>query len=135
MFLPEASDYIAISGEETVKLVKPVHASSFVLGLREEARREKLAIHVGVHEPGLVTHRVKNTVMWINERGEIAHRYQKIHLFDVDIKHGPVLKESKSVEAGAEIVPPFDTPFGKVGSAICFDVSAVLPSSVRVLII
>jgi predicted amidohydrolase len=63
--------------------------------LREEARREKLSIHVGVHESGSDTQRVKNTVLWIDDAGEIAHRYQKIHLFDVDIKDGPVLKESK----------------------------------------
>jgi predicted amidohydrolase len=95
LFLPEASDYIANSGEETVRLARPVHESEFVRGLREEARRERLPIHVGVHEPGLDTQRVKNTVLWIDERGEIAHRYQKIHLFDVEIKDGPVLRESK----------------------------------------
>lgn len=95
LFLPEASDYIASSGPETVSLVKPVDKSEFVLGLREEARREKLPIHVGVHEPGLNAAKVKNTLLWINEQGEIAQRYQKIHLFDVDIKDGPVLKESK----------------------------------------
>nr|KAK4119227.1 carbon-nitrogen hydrolase [Parathielavia appendiculata] len=121
LFLPEASDYIAGSGEESVRLVKPVHESEFVLGLREEARREKLSIHVGVHEPGLGTHRIKNTVLWIDERGDITHRYQKIHLFDIDIKGGPVLKESQWVEPGMKILPPFDTPVGKVGSTICFD--------------
>ncbi|KAL2162517.1 hypothetical protein VTH06DRAFT_7431 [Thermothelomyces fergusii] len=121
LFLPEASDYIASSPAETVALVRPVSKSEFVLGLQEEARREKLPIHVGVHEPGLDPTKVKNTVLWIDERGEIAHRYQKIHMFDVDIKDGPVLKESNSVEPGTEIVPPFDTPLGKVGSTICFD--------------
>ncbi|KAK0615249.1 carbon-nitrogen hydrolase [Bombardia bombarda] len=121
LFLPEASDYIGISGAETVKLVKSVHDSEFVLGLQEEARREKLPIHVGVHEPGLDVSKVKNTVLWIDEKGEIAHRYQKIHLFDVDIKDGPVLKESNCVEKGMKIVPPFTTSLGKVASTICFD--------------
>lgn len=97
MFLPEASDYIAASGEEGARLVRPVHESLFVLGLREEARREKLPIHVGVHEPGADARKVKNTVLWIDEAGEIAQRYQKIHLFDVEIKDGPVLEESKWV--------------------------------------
>ena len=50
-------------------------------------------------------------------------RYQKLHLFDVDIKDGPVLKESNSVEAGMEIVAPFETVLGRVGLMICFDVS------------
>ncbi|KAK3348504.1 carbon-nitrogen hydrolase [Neurospora tetraspora] len=121
LFLPEATDYISSSAEESLSLVKPVHESEFVLGLQEEARREKLPIHVGVHEPSQTSQRVKNTVLWINEQGEIAHRYQKIHLFDVDIKGGPVIKESQSVEPGMKIEPPFETSFGKVASTICFD--------------
>ncbi|KAK0644091.1 carbon-nitrogen hydrolase [Cercophora newfieldiana] len=121
LFLPEASDYIATSGEEGATLVRPVQESLFVRGLQEEARREKLPIHVGIHEPGEDPHKVKNTVIWIDENGTIAQRYQKVHLFDVDIKGGPVLKESNFVEPGNHILPPFETAIGKVASAICFD--------------
>ena len=39
----------------------------------------------------------------------------------MDIKGGPVLKESNSVEPGSEIVRPFQTAVGKVGMMICFD--------------
>jgi len=100
LFLPEASDYIASSGEETVKLARATHESEFVVGLCAEARRARLPIHVGVHEPGHFSpSKVRNTVLWIDERGDIAHRYQKIHLFDVDIQGCPVLKESKSVSS------------------------------------
>ncbi|KAM7190210.1 Carbon-nitrogen hydrolase [Naviculisporaceae sp. PSN 640] len=121
LFLPEATDYIASSSAETVQLVKPTDQNQFVLGLQEEARREKLPIHVGIHEPGNNPQKVKNTVIWIDEHGKITQRYHKIHLFDVDIKNGPVLKESNSVEKGMEIVPPFETSLGKVGNMICFD--------------
>ncbi|KAH6617521.1 carbon-nitrogen hydrolase [Chaetomium tenue] len=121
LFLPEASDYIAASAAESISLAKPVEQSEFVLGLQDEARRWKLPIHVGVHEPAADGHKLKNTVLWIDERGEIVHRYQKIHLFDVDIEGGPVLRESESVERGMRIEPPFDTTVGKVGSTICFD--------------
>ena len=38
---------------------------------------------------------MKNTLLWIDEQGQIVQRYQKLHLFDVDIEGGPVLKESK----------------------------------------
>ena len=89
--------------------------SEFVLGLQEEAMKERIAINVGIHEPTPAGKKVKNTSIWIDEDGYIAHRYQKLHLFDVDIKNGPVLKESNSVEKGMNIVPPFETVIGRVG--------------------
>lgn len=71
--------------------------SEFVHGLRDEARSAKLPINVGVHEPTQGGEKVKNTVLWIDEHGDIVRRYQKLHLFDVDINGGPTLKESKYV--------------------------------------
>lgn len=64
-----------------------------MLGLQREALQAKLHINVGIHEPA-PDGRIKNTLVWIDEKGAITQRYQKIHLFDVDIKDGPVLKES-----------------------------------------
>lgn len=69
--------------------------SEFVLGLQLEARSLKLPINVGIHEPAQGGEKVKNTLIWIDEQGSITQRYQKLHLFDVDIKDGPVLKESR----------------------------------------
>lgn len=74
LFLPEASDYIANSAAETISLVRPVTDSVFVLGLQEEARREKLAINVGIHEPAQGGKKVKNTLIWIDEQGDIVQR-------------------------------------------------------------
>jgi deaminated glutathione amidase len=129
LFLPEASDYIASSPVETVSLVKSVEDSPFVQGIREEAKAHSLAVNVGIHEPTPSGKKVKNTSVWINEKGDITQRYQKIHLFDVEIKDGPVLKESNSVEKGMSILPPFDTVLGRVGLTICFDVRALYVSS------
>lgn len=93
IFLPEASDYIGASSAETVSLARSAEDSEFVLGLQNEAKQGKIHINVGIHEPA-AGGRVKNTLIWIDERGSITQRYQKAHLFDVDIKDGPVLKES-----------------------------------------
>jgi len=121
LFLPEASDYIASSPAETIALARSTRDSEFVSGLQEEARSANLPINVGIHEPSEDGKKVKNTLIWIDGYGEIAQRYQKLHLFDVDIEGGPTLKESKSVEQGMSILPPFDTPVGRVGLTICFD--------------
>ncbi|RAH72053.1 carbon-nitrogen hydrolase family protein [Aspergillus aculeatinus CBS 121060] len=120
LFLPEASDYIGSSPAETISLARSVQDSEFVLGLQKEAQLAKLHINVGIHEPAS-NDRTKNTLIWIDDKGSIIQRYQKVHLFDVDIKGGPVLKESASVEKGMEILPPFETPIGRVGLSICFD--------------
>ena len=90
-------------------------------GLQREASQAKLPINVGIHEPATGGQRVKNTLIWIDEKGEITQRYQKLHLFDVEIEGGPILRESKSVEPGRSILPPFQSPLGLMGLMICFD--------------
>jgi len=64
-----------------------------VLALQNAAKQEKIHINVGIHEVAS-EQRLKNTLVWIDDKGVITQKYQKIHLFDVDIKDGPVLKES-----------------------------------------
>ena len=56
-----------------------------------------------------------------NDQGEVAARYDKIHLFDADLgeKCG-TYSESKYTQAGNQVVV-VDTPFGRVGLAICYD--------------
>jgi len=56
-----------------------------------------------------------------NEKGERVSRYDKIHLFDVHLEiSSETYNESETIEAGNKAVV-VDTPFGKVGLAICFD--------------
>jgi predicted amidohydrolase len=72
-----------------------VTTSPFVLGLQSSARKYKLPINVGIHEPVEGGKRLRNTLVWIDEKGDITQRYQKLHLFDVEIEGGPKLRESE----------------------------------------
>lgn len=134
LFLPEASDYIAGTAEQSVALAQPVETSEAIQSGVRAALRELPAgavrpcVSIGVHEPSDSNpieggkKRLKNTLLWFDSNGQLLHRYQKIHLFDVDISNGPILKESNSVEPGNAVLPPFDSPIGKIGSAICYDI-------------
>lgn len=68
--------------------------------------------------PTATTTKLLNRSIWILPTGDIdpARSYDKLHLFD----YGG-LRESAHTRAGAAPAPPFDTPVGRVGSLICFD--------------
>ncbi|KAJ5920706.1 hypothetical protein N7454_009239 [Penicillium verhagenii] len=114
LFLPEASDYIASSADESLALARSPEQGNFLSALQQSAKLAE--IHINPPEQ-----RLKNSLVWIDDKGVITQNYHKVHLFDVDIKDGPVLKESASVQPGNQILPPFETPIGRVGLAICFD--------------
>ena len=77
-------------------MVLPVGSSPYVPGLQSLVKDNKIAINAGIHEPGLLSSKkIRNTSIWIDEEGEIVQRYQKLHLFDMDIKDGPVARESE----------------------------------------
>lgn len=114
-------------------MCQSVESSPFVTGLRNTAKEHSLSINVGVHEPtDPPSNRIKNTLIWIDKSGNIVHRYQKLHMFDIDLKSegGPRLKESDSAEPGNEIVQPYDgvAGMGRIGSLICFDLRFPEPS-------
>lgn len=93
LFLPEASDYIASSAAESLALAQTPDRGEFLSALQKAAKLESLHINVGIHELAS-EQRLRNSLVWIDDQGIVTQNYQKVHLFDVDIKNGPVLKES-----------------------------------------
>jgi deaminated glutathione amidase len=75
----------------------------------------------GIHEKIEGTSKISNTHIVINSEGEIAGIYRKLHLFDVDTPEFK-FRESKVVEGGKAISLPFQTPIGKLGLQICYDI-------------
>ncbi|HEX4423676.1 MAG TPA: carbon-nitrogen hydrolase family protein [Kofleriaceae bacterium] len=95
-----------------------------VLGtLRELATRHGVWI-LGGGTPEVVpgdSRRAYNTAVTVNPAGALVARYRKIHLFDVDIPGGAVLRESDSTAPGNELVV-VDIAGAPVGMSICYDV-------------
>ena len=68
-----------------------------------------------------VTGKVFSACMLYNDKGEMVARYDKIHLFDVVLEASDEsYTESETIESGDEVVV-VDTPFGKLGLAVCYD--------------
>jgi predicted amidohydrolase len=61
-----------------------------------------------------------NRSFLFDDRGRIVARYDKIHMFDVDLKGGESYRESKTFRPG-ECAVLADTPWGKVGLTVCYD--------------
>jgi predicted amidohydrolase len=125
--LPECFSFLGrVEGE------KLRHAESFddsggegpvLATLRELATRHGVWI-VGGGTPERVpddARRTYNTALVVDPRGAIAARYRKIHLFDVDIPGGAVLRESDSTARGSDLVV-VDVAGAPVGVSICYDV-------------
>lgn len=64
--------------------------------------------------------RVANRGYLIDPDGAIAARYDKVHLFDVDLPSGEQYRESATIEPGGDAVLG-ETPWGKIGMSICYD--------------
>ena len=61
-----------------------------------------------------------NTSYLFSDQGEVVGKYRKIHTFDITDPSGNVYRESDTVASGNELVV-VDTPLGKLGFAICYD--------------
>lgn len=65
--------------------------------------------------------RIYNTSYVFNPLGEQIGKHRKLHLFDIDIKGGQYFKESDTLTPGNQVTV-FDTPYGRFGLIICYDI-------------
>ena len=75
---------------------------------------------VGGSMPELEDGRIYNTSFVFSPDGTEIARHRKVHLFDIDITGGQRFFESDTLSSG-DAATVFDTPFGKFGLCICFD--------------
>lgn len=92
-----------------------------VRSMQEEARRLGRYLLLGsIPERVPRSRRIRNTSVLIGPGGRLLGSYRKMHLFDIDMRGGAVLKESSTVQAGDRPVV-LRTPLGRLGLSICYD--------------
>jgi predicted amidohydrolase len=118
--LPENFAYLRSEGQpvpEAQRIDGP-----WVARMAEDARRHHVTMLLGsLPERIDGDTRVFNTSVLLGPEGNVLATYRKIHLFDIDIPGMEHLKESRSVAPGADAIVA-DTPFGRLGLTICYDV-------------
>ncbi|GAA5899388.1 carbon-nitrogen hydrolase family protein [Sporobolomyces salmoneus] len=130
VMLPEGCDFIA-TPEEIREKSKPIEEHDFLNKVRKQAKESKCWVAVGIHEASDEKDRVYNTNVLIDDQGNIASKYEKIHLLDVDVQGGDSTKESELIKAGERLADPVQTPAGKLGLLICYDLR--FPEAARAL--
>lgn len=120
LFLPEYCSGIKVEGQRFLAPAAEPHENPMLLALQKHASENSVWIMAGsVAVPGKAG-RIRNAGFVINSAGELVTRYDKIHLFDIQLSGDEVYRESDSVEAGDELVL-VDTPLGQIGHTICYD--------------
>jgi len=95
-------------------------ADTSLATFRELARKLGIHIHVGSLAIRISPDRAANRSFLIDSKGEIAARYDKIHMFDVDLAGGESYRESRTYRPGEQAVL-HDLPWGRLGLTICYD--------------
>lgn len=91
------------------------------LALSELAAKHKVFLVGGSIPEKDAAGKVYNTSVTFSPEGELIAKHRKVHLFDIDVPGKITFKESDTLTAG-DSVTLFDTPFGKIGVGICYDI-------------
>jgi predicted amidohydrolase len=118
--LPECFNFIGSKQGEALAIAEPLDGP-IMARYRGLARKSGLWLSLGgFQEKGPDEGHSFNTHVLLDESGDLKSYYRKIHLFDVDIPGGAVLKESQFTAPGSEVVVA-DSPAGRLGMTVCYD--------------
>ena len=88
--------------------------------LAAAAREKKIWLLIGSLPIKVSEGKLANRSLLVSPTGQIAARYDKIHMFDVDLAGGESYRESRNFEAGGDAVVA-DLPWSRFGLSICYD--------------
>jgi deaminated glutathione amidase len=119
--LPEMATMLEPQNPKVLEKAVVESADPGLKRFRELARETKTWMIVGsllIKQEG--ESRVINRSYMINPAGEITTRYDKLHLYDVDLASGETYRESATVKPGSRAVIA-SSPWGPIGLSVCYD--------------
>jgi predicted amidohydrolase len=121
LFTPEMSGLLDRDSERAAKNLRSEEQDEVLAACREAAKRHGIWLHIGSLAVVTPNGKVANRAFVIDREGKIRARYDKLHLFDVDLPTGESWRESSVYSAGGGVVLVNGTPVGKLGLTICYD--------------
>jgi predicted amidohydrolase len=122
LFTPEMSGLLDRCRERAAQHLQSEMDDLVLAKVREAARQAGIWVHLGSlalageRDDG----RLVNRGLLIDDAGAIRARYDKIHLFDVDLPTGESWRESAAYAAGEQATLA-ESPAGKLGLSVCYD--------------
>ncbi|MFZ1186399.1 MAG: carbon-nitrogen hydrolase family protein [Pseudolabrys sp.] len=117
---PEMTNILAAKREQLFAVIAEEESDNALATLRELARQFGIYIHIGSLAIRISHDRAANRSFLVDPKGDIAARYDKIHMFDVDLAGGESYRESRNYRPGDSAVLA-DLPWGRLGLTICYD--------------
>jgi len=117
---PEMTNILEVKRERLFATIVPEENDATLAALRELARKLGIFLHVGSLAIKLSAEKAANRSFLIDRKGDVVARYDKIHMFDVDLSNGESYRESRNYRPG-EIAVTADLPWGRLGLTVCYD--------------
>lgn len=120
LFTPEMSGVLDRDRARAANSIASEQQDVTLAAARDAAARHGIWVHIGSLALRRDDGKFANRGFVIDAAGEIRARYDKLHLFDVDLPTGESWRESAAYAAG-ETAVVVDTPVGTLGLSICYD--------------
>ena len=121
LFTPEMSGLLDRDAKRVADNLRREEDDQVLATCREAASRHGLWLHLGSLAVRTDDGKLANRGFVIDPTGAVRARYDKIHLFDVDLPTGESWRESAVYRAGESAVVVENTPLGRLGLTICYD--------------
>lgn len=120
---PECTNALSSNRDHQRKVLRHEEQDETLAALQAEAAKLRIWLLIG--SLGVLTHdadgRFANRSFLVSPAGEIVARYDKIHMFDVNVSETEVYRESAGYRPGTKAVLA-ETDFAKIGMTVCYDV-------------